>query len=38
MEVLVIGCIHLLPMPNTPYYKSGDLERSVEKRCGTPAL
>ncbi len=28
---LVIGCIHLLPMPNTPYYKSGDLERSVEK-------
>ena len=27
----MIGCIHLLPMPNTPYYKSGDLERSVEK-------
>lgn len=28
---LVIGCIHLLPMPNTPFYKPGDFERSLEK-------
>ena len=28
---LIIGCIHLLPMPNTPFYTSGDFERSLEK-------
>lgn len=28
---LIIGCIHLLPMPNTPYYEKGNLEKSIEK-------
>lgn len=28
---LIIGCIHLLPMPNTPYYKEGDYDRPIEK-------
>ena len=28
---LIIGCIHLLPMPNTPFYTSGDFERTLEK-------
>ena len=28
---LIIGCIHLLPMPNTPLYTEGDYERSIEK-------
>lgn len=28
---LIIGCIHLLPMPNTPHYKEGDYDRSIEK-------
>lgn len=28
---LIFGLIHLLPMPGTPFYKDGDLEKSVEK-------
>ena len=28
---LIIGCIHLLPMPNTPFYTAGDYEKSLEK-------
>jgi membrane complex biogenesis BtpA family protein len=28
---LVIGLIHLKPMPNTPYYTPGDLDCSLEK-------
>lgn len=28
---LIIGCIHLLPLPNTPYYQEGDYDRSIEK-------
>lgn len=28
---LIIGCIHLLPMPNTPFYTSGDYEKSLDK-------
>lgn len=27
----IIGCIHLLPMPNTPFFKAGDYEASVKK-------
>lgn len=30
-EKLIFGLIHLLPMPGTPYYKEGDLEKSIEK-------
>lgn len=30
-EKLIIGCVHLLPMPNTPFYTEGDYERSLEK-------
>ena len=28
---LIIGLVHLLPMPGTPFYKEGDFERSIEK-------
>ena len=27
----IMGMIHLRPMPNTPFYKDGDIERSLEK-------
>lgn len=30
-EKIIIGCIHLLPMPNTPFYNEGDYEKSIEK-------
>lgn len=30
-EKLIIGCVHLHPMPNTPFYEEGDYERSLEK-------
>ncbi|MEY8523098.1 BtpA family membrane complex biogenesis protein [bacterium 1XD8-76] len=30
-EKVVIGCIHLLPMPNTPFYVEGGYEASMEK-------
>ena len=28
---LIIGCVHLKPMPGTPFYNEGDLEGSLEK-------
>lgn len=28
---IIIGCVHLLPMPNTPFYETGDYKRSIEK-------
>lgn len=28
---LIIGCIHLLPMPGTPFYQTGDFEASIKK-------
>lgn len=28
---LIFGLIHLRPLPSTPYYKDGDIERSIEK-------
>ncbi len=28
---VVIGLIHLLPLPGTTYYKDGDLQKSIEK-------
>ena len=30
-QKMIIGCIHLLPMPTTPFYESGNLEKNVEK-------
>ena len=32
---LVIGLVHLLPMPGTPLYEEGNLEKMTEKaiRC-----
>lgn len=28
---LVIGLVHLKPMPGTPHYKEGDMQRSIDK-------
>ncbi len=28
---LVIGLVHLLPLPGTPFYEEGNLEKSIEK-------
>lgn len=28
---IIIGCIHLLPMPGTPFYTPGDFEHSLDK-------
>ena len=28
---LVYGMIHLLPLPGTPFYESGNVEKSLEK-------
>lgn len=32
---LIVGVVHLPPLPGTPYYQEGDLERAIEKtkRC-----
>lgn len=30
-QKLIFGLIHLLPLPGTPFYKDGDLDRSIEK-------
>jgi membrane complex biogenesis BtpA family protein len=27
----IIGCIHLIPLPTTPYYQSGNMEKCVKK-------
>ncbi len=31
IKTMVIGMIHLLPLPGTPFYESGNYERSMEK-------
>ncbi|NMA07313.1 MAG: BtpA family membrane complex biogenesis protein [Ruminococcaceae bacterium] len=30
-EKIIIGLVHLRPMPGTPYYKEGDYDESIEK-------
>ncbi len=37
---LIIGVVHLPPLPGTPYYQEGDLEKGIEKakRCVSALL